>query len=68
MTNLNRIATQGHSAASVMAAALGLDGKPADPSHPIYRMLQRMHKQEVLAVCEDYSHRKGLRLEHRILP
>ena len=70
MTNLNRIATTGKSGASIMAAGMGMSGHQSaeDKAHPVYRALRRLHKKEVLELCEDYSRRKGLRLDRRVLP
>jgi hypothetical protein len=65
MTNLNRIATTGHSAAAIFSAGLS---KPKDPSDPIHRALRRLHKREVLELCEQYSREKGLRLDKLVLP
>jgi hypothetical protein len=66
MTNLNRIATNGKSGAAITAVGLGVDS--ATPSDPFYRALRRIHKKEVLQLCEEYSRSKGLRLKKRVLP
>jgi len=67
VTHLNRVATTGHSGASIIAAG-GLIGKDTPHSDPFYRALRRLHKKEVLELCERESIRKGLRLDRRVLP
>ena len=69
-TTIDRICTNGYSSAQILGVGL-FGGRPLgieDKRDPFYRAIVRLHKREVLAICEQRSIARGLRLEKRVLP
>ena len=66
-TTIDRIPTTGHSGAAILAAGMGGLGD-MDHSDPFYRAIRRIHKREILELCERRSIETGRRLPQRVLP
>lgn len=66
-TTIDRIPTRGYSGAQIMLVGMGGVGDMKH-SDPFYRALVRIHKREILELCEKRSLQTGRRLERRVLP